>query len=220
MERNIEEYLTKLVNDSNESNEADLLVSPAQINMIQEDLTQKYPEQVLQALLDDKVKEHLVDIVNHEYSFLLNYDKNLANYVVQECIGTGIIERILQDDAITDIGWNGKQLSVETNNNKWLINGKKLNISQEYIDKVIAKYAAVNDKSFNSGSPILDGMFKNIRISATHKDNSPDGATMSMRVSRPNLALNIDNFSDFAPEYIFDFLKKIMFVRSNICISG
>lgn len=218
MERNIEEYLTELVN--NNVNKIDLPVDTTQINMIQEDLTQKYPEQVLQALLDDEVKENLVDIVNHEYSFLLNHDKELANYVVQECIGTGIIERILQDSAITDIGWNGKQLSVETNNNKWLIDGEKLNISQEYIDKVISKYAAVNDKSFNSGAPILDGMFKNIRISATHKDNSPDGATMSMRVSRPRLALNIDNFSSFAPQYIFDFFEKVMAVRANICISG
>lgn len=52
------------------------------------------------------------------------------------------------------------QLSIETNSNKWLFDGDKLNITQEYIERVISKYAVVNDRAFNSGNPIMDGMFK------------------------------------------------------------
>lgn len=197
-------------------------IEEARLNMIRDDLTRNYSEQVLQALTDDEIRQKLVDVVLKEHGSLFNKEKSreVAEYVVRECIGTGIIERIMTNDEITDVGWNGSQLSVETNNNKWLIDGEKLNITPEYIERVISKYAVVNDRDFNSGNPIMDGMFKNVRISATHIDNSPDGATMSMRVARPKLALNTNNFQDFAPNYILELFEKMVKTKANICISG
>ncbi|HAZ0888593.1 TPA: Flp pilus assembly complex ATPase component [Enterococcus faecium] len=197
-------------------------IAEARLNMIRDDLTRNYSEEVLQALTDDEIRKKLVEVVLKEHGSLFNKDKSreVAEYVVRECIGTGIIERIMTNDDITDVGWNGSQLSIETNSNKWLIDGEKLNITQEYIERVISKYAVVNDRDFNTGNPILDGMFKNVRISATHIDNSPDGATMSMRVARPKLALNTTNFENFAPDYILDLFEKMVKTKANICISG
>lgn len=211
-------FLQTLLEDDNANYKPP--IEEARLNMIRDDLTRNYSEQVLQALTDDEIRQKLVDVVLKEHGSLFKKDREVAEYIVRECIGTGIIERIMTNDEITDVGWNGSQLSVETNNNKWLIDGEKLNITPEYIERVISKYAVVNDRDFNSGNPIMDGMFKNVRISATHIDNSPDGATMSMRVARPKLALNKDNFKDFAPTYILELFEKMVKTKANICISG
>ena len=42
---------------------------------------------------------------------------------------------------------------------------------------------------------------------------------MSIRVTRPRLALNIDNFENFAPMYVLDLFKAMIEVGSNIVIS-
>lgn len=213
-----EDFLNQIINSEEKG-----YIPPIEENklkMVRDDLTRNYPEEVLQALTDDDVRQKLVLLVLKEHGNFFKKDIKVAEYIVRECVGTGIIERILKNDAITDVGWNGSQLSIETNDNKWLLDGSKLNITQEYIERVISKYAVVNDRSFNSGNPVMDGMFKNIRISATHKDNSPDGATMSMRVARPRLALNKSNFDNFAPDYILELFEKIILTKSNICISG
>lgn len=213
-----DDFLKSLLDEDNENYKPP--IDEAKLNMIRDDLTRNYSEEVLQALTDDKIRQKLVQVVLKEHGGFFKKDIKVAQYIVQECIGTGIIERIMTNDEITDVGWNGSQLSIETNNNKWLIDGKKLNITQDYIERVISKYAVVNDRDFNSGNPIMDGMFKNVRISATHSDNSPDGATMSMRVARPRLALNKSNFDNFAPNYVLELFEKMVKTKANICISG
>ncbi|MCX4088556.1 CpaF/VirB11 family protein [Enterococcus faecium] len=212
------DFLTKLLEEDSGNYEPP--IEDAKLNMIRDDLTRNYSQEVLQALTDDEIRRKLVQVVLKEHGTFFKKDKEVAEYVVRECIGTGIIERIMTNDEITDVGWNGSQLSIETNSNKWLFDGDKLNITQEYIERVISKYAVVNDRAFNSGNPIMDGMFKNVRISATHIDNSPDGSTFSMRVARPRLALNKENFEDFAPDYILELFEKMMKTKANICISG
>lgn len=213
-----DEFLNKLL--ENTGGDYKPPIEQAKLNMIRDDLTRNYSEEVLQALTDDDIRQKLVQVVLKEHGTFFKKDIEVARYIVRECIGTGIIERIMTNDKITDVGWNGTQLSIETNDNKWLIDGKKLNITQEYIERVISKYAVVNDRDFNSGNPIMDGMFKNVRISATHIDNSPTGATMSMRVARPKLALNSANFDNFAPPYVLELFEKIVKTKANICISG
>lgn len=43
---------------------------------------------------------------------------------------------------------------------------------------------------------------------------------MSLRVVRPRLALRKDNFTTFAPEYIYDLFEKVVNLRTNIVVSG
>lgn len=195
-------------------------ISNERLKSIREDLINNYSAEFLEALANDEVRKKLVQIVLKEHGGIFKKDLEVAEYIVRECIGTGIIEKIMQDDSITDVGWNGTKLSVETNDEKYLIEGSRLGITSEYIESVISKYATVNEKAFNTGNPTLDGMYKNVRISAVHEDNSPNGATISMRVARPRLALNQSNFKDFAPDHILDLFEKMVKTKANICISG
>jgi len=195
------------------------------VTLIRNDLRRKHPEKVLKGLNDEVIKKELIEHVLDDYGYRFKGDEDekrfQAEYVVRELIGTGIIEAILKSNhAITDIGWNGTHLSVETNDEKVLIAGTELGITNDYIERVTQKYARVNDKEFNGLNPILDGMFANVRISSVHTNVSPDGATLSLRVTRPNLTLNKSNFEKFAPDYILELFEKIVKTNSNIVISG
>lgn len=211
------EFLESILADE-ESYE--LPIPKERLNMIRDDLTRNHTEDVLMALFDESIRAKLVTAVMKEHGKFFNKEKKVAEDIVRECVGTGIIEKIMRNDTITDVGWNGTQLSVETNDKKWLIDGEKLDITEDYIERVISKYATVNERAFNTGNPILDGMYRNVRICAIHKDNSPDGATLAMRVARPRLALNKDNFSNFAPAHILELFEKMVQTKANICISG
>ncbi|WP_317906802.1 CpaF/VirB11 family protein, partial [Bacillus subtilis] len=89
-----------------------------------------------------------------------------------------------------------------------------------YILKIIQKFANAVEKEFTPKDPILDASLGNLRINAVHKAVSPYGTTMAIRVSRPKLALTKENFSDFAPDYMYEFFKAAVAAKANIGISG
>lgn len=195
------------------------LIKPEVLKNVQETLIQSHAELIVKGLLDPKAREELKHVVIKEHSHVVKGDEELVNYIVQETVGTGIIEEIIRDETVTDIGYNGTDLIIESNDVKKKYTGST-KITEEYIVRIIQKFANANGKDFTPKNPILDGKFGNIRINAVHKKNSTAGTTMSLRVVRPRLALRKDNFTDFAPEYMYDFFEKFVELRTNIAISG
>jgi len=191
---------------------------------IEHDLKKKDPQKILKAVEDKAVKEALTEQVikdyGHQFSGSLEKKREIAEYIIREVVGTGIMEAILQFPDITDVGWNGTHLSIETNNEKILLEGSELGITHEYIERVIQKYAVVNDHEFNNATMQFDGMFDHVRINAVHEMISPSGATLSLRIARPKLILNPSNFEGFAPSYMLELLEKIVQTGANITISG
>ncbi|MFC9084155.1 ATPase, T2SS/T4P/T4SS family, partial [Streptomyces sp. NPDC057062] len=195
------------------------LIKPEVLKNVQETLIQSHAELIVKGLLDIKAREKLKNVVIKEHSHVVKGNEELVNYIVQETVGTGIIEEILKDDSVTDIGYNGRDLIIEGNDKKLKYKGST-KITDEYIIRIIQKFANANGKDFTPKNPILDGKFGNIRINAVHKKNSAEGTTMSMRVVRPRLALRKENFTEFAPNYMYDFFEKFVRLRTNIAISG
>ncbi|MDM5335790.1 CpaF/VirB11 family protein [Fictibacillus enclensis] len=195
------------------------LLKPAVLQNIQETLIQTHAELIVRGLLDPLAREELKNVVIKEHQHIIKGDEELVDYIVQETVGTGIIEEIIRDNTVTDIGYNGTDLIIEGNDKKMKYTGNT-KISDEYIVRIIQKFANANGKDFTPKNPILDGKFGNIRINAIHKKNSTEGTTMSLRVVRPKLALRKENFSDFAPDYMYQFFEKFVQLRTNIVISG
>jgi len=201
------------------------LVTQETLKKIEDDLRNRYATKIIAARKNQKIKDRLIAIITTDYKHLLSTSKETrkkqASYIVTAIVGTGIIEMLINaNQAITDIGFNGADLTIETNDEKIRVPGALLGIDEQYIDKTIQKYARANNKEFNETLPILDGMIGNVRISAIHEVLSPSGATLSLRISRPALALNKDNFQNFAPLYILELLEKIVKTNANIFISG
>lgn len=197
------------------------LVSPSQVNQIRKSLIQTHASLVVRGMLDMEVRKELEKIVTREYRMVTKGNKDVIQYIVRETIGTGIIEEILTDESITDIGYNGKELIIETNDHKKVFD-TDFKITDEYIVRLVNKFANANNRDFTSKNPIFDGRFENVRINAVHAQNTApeSGTTMSLRVVRPRLALTKDNFPIFAPMFMLDFFEAAVLSHSNMVISG
>lgn len=195
------------------------LIKPEILSNVNETLTTTHPELLIKGMLDPKAREELRQVVIKEHGHVHKRNEEIIDYIVQETVGTGVIEEIIHNDSITDIGYNGKDLIIESNDSKYKYTGST-DVSEDYIIRLIQKFAFANGKDFTPKNPIFDGTFENMRISAMHKKNTVTGTTMSLRIVRPRLALTKENFLQFAPEYIYDFFNAVVNLKTNIVISG
>lgn len=195
------------------------IIDEEQLNAIRDSLIFNHAELVVKGLQDDSSREELAEIIKNDHKHIVKNDPSLIEYIVQETVGTGIIEEIMKDESVTDIQWDGTKLIIESNDDKIVYNGQQ-KITEDYIVRIVQKYANANGRDFNPGNPIFDGAYGNVRINAVHKQNSTAGTTMSLRVVRPSLPLREDTFEYFAPQYIYHFFKQIIKIRTNMVISG
>ncbi|MDU6483110.1 MAG: CpaF/VirB11 family protein [Paeniclostridium sordellii] len=194
-----------------------VLVSDAVLDDIKKDLKENHPELYLDAFLNIESREILKDVLRKSNPVVLKDDERLE-YVLQETVGLGVIDDILNKyPIVTDISYNATDLTIETPEEKLIYEEE---VDEDYVIKIIQKFANAVGKEFTPKSPILDASFSNLRINAVHKVNSPYGTTMSIRATRPYLALNKDNFKNFAPMYILDLFQAMIEIESNIVISG
>lgn len=193
------------------------MINPDILDEIKDDLKINHSELYLESFIDLDSREVLKAIIAEKHSTLLS-DEEKINHVVQEIVGLGVIEDIInKDKTVTDVGYNGTDLVVETPSEKYIY---EVDLDEGYIIKIIQKFANAVGKEFTPKSPILDAALNNLRINAVHNTISIYGTTMSIRVTRPKLALNNDNFEDFAPLEVLDFLVATVKSRCNIVISG
>ncbi|EQK39958.1 type II/IV secretion system family protein [[Clostridium] bifermentans ATCC 638] len=194
------------------------LVSESILDGIKKDLKENHTQLYLDAFLNIEARELLKDVLKEQHQPLLSDNEKRLEYVIQEVVGLGVIEDILNKyELVTDISYNATDLTIETPEEKFIY---EESVDEDYIVKIIQKFANAVGKEFTPKSPILDASFSNLRINAVHKVNSPYGTTMSIRVTRPILALNEENFENFAPMYILDLFQAMIEVGSKIAISG
>lgn len=197
-------------------------ISNALLKTVREDLIITYPELIVRGLMEEGARERLREVVKKEHRHVIGNDSELIDYIVQETVGTGVIEEIIKDDNVTDIGYNGTELIIEGSDFKEVYRGSQ-DISENYIVRIIQKFANAVGKDFTPKEPVLDAVFGNIRLNAVHKSRSgliPQATTMSMRIVRPRLVLHEGNFNTMAPHYMLDFFKRSVGVKTNITIAG
>lgn len=197
------------------------LISRTDVEQIGRALIDRHADLVVEGIFDQDVRARLERIIERDHKHVTKGNKDVIKYVARETIGTGVIEQILQDPSITDIGYNGKELIIETNDNKQRFD-TNFEISDTYMVRLIHKFASANNKEFTAKNPIFDGRFKHARINAVHSQNTApeSGTTMAIRVVRPRLALTKDNFEGFAPMFMYDFFRAAAITKSNMVISG
>ncbi|MEC2256278.1 ATPase, T2SS/T4P/T4SS family [Bacillus cereus] len=196
------------------------------LETIRNDLKNRYAELVIDALLKEEARQEIKKKIKNEYpAYFMDYDEDdvdgVIEYVVSELVGTGVIERLIEERPdITDISYNGSHLIVESSDYKRVYEDHEHQITEQYITRLIQKFAHAVGKEFTPKNPIFDGVYGSIRINAVHSQNTNGNSTMSLRIVRPNLVLNEDNFETFAPQFIYDFFRVVMESRNNILISG
>lgn len=191
------------------------MINPALIRDIYKDIREKNPEIVLQAFSSEEAKETFRDLLAHDHPILDTEEK--LDYAVQEMVGLGVIDSIIkQNKNVTDVSFNGDQLVIKRSDliDPYPYEDPEGIINEDYIIKIIQKFANAVEKDFTTKHPDLNASLGRLRINALHKSHSPDGTTMAIRVHGPKLALTKENFSDFAPEFMYEFFKAKSWSKS------
>lgn len=186
---------------------------------------------------DPDTIEKLIRDDNHFKRFSSYGNKEIAHKYAAELAGLGVIQTLLDEsnkpgrDRITDIGFNGRFLTVETNSHKFTYGNKpgQPKIDKAYIAKLIARFAqreGTDGTAFTKEQPLFNGAndANYLRISANHEATAPYGSTLSVRVASPNLALDKTNFDTMAPMNrnlnVYHLLKVLVECHANIMISA
>lgn len=180
-------------------------------------LREHYAELFHQAYTDDESREVLKRIILNEHGKYIDSEEK-ADDILREIVGLSFIDELVKNDKrITDIGFDGGKLIVEGNGfHKYSID----EISEDDINKLIAKFSNATGKELTAKDSILNTSMNHLRLNAVHKQNAVNGTTMAIRVSKPKLALNLENFEEFAPDFMLEFIKAAVKTRCNVFISG
>lgn len=200
-----------------------------ELDSIQEILTEYFGDLFVAVMQDSSKMDEIVNVLatdNHFRSFPTHHNPEVATAVAKEIADLGIIDQLLESNKdITDIGYNGRFLTVETNSEKYTYGLKpgQAKITDAYIHKIVGRFTlreGEDGKTFSKGAPIFNGFSNNIRISATHESLAPNGITMSLRISKPQLALTKKNWNNFASYDVYNLLMFLVRAHANIVISG
>ncbi|PET15105.1 hypothetical protein CN513_20505 [Bacillus cereus] len=213
-------------NKDNRINDFSSEIFQRSLETIRNDLKNSKAELIIDAMLKEEARQEIKEIIERKYAaHFMDFEENkleeVYEYVVSEIVGTGVIERLIKERPdITDISYNGSYLIVESSDYKEIYKDTDHQITDDYITRLIQKFAHAVGKEFTPKKPIFDGVYGSVRINAVHSQNTTGNSTMSLRIVRPKLALNEENFEMFAPKFIYEFFKIVMESRNNILISG
>ncbi|MED1738187.1 ATPase, T2SS/T4P/T4SS family [Bacillus swezeyi] len=191
------------------------MIEKETLNIIKNSLREDHPELYHKAFTIDEEREAFRILIADIHGDLLDSPEKV-DYVVRELVGMGLIEELKSDERVTDIGYDGDKLWVEGNG----IEKYSIPYEENEAIKLISKFSSSTGKDLTIKHNILNTSKDRMRLNAVHKSVAVDGTTMAVRVSRPGLALNEENFTSFAPMYMLDFIKAAAETRSNILISG
>ncbi|EMF0115798.1 Flp pilus assembly complex ATPase component TadA [Enterococcus hirae] len=203
-----------------EENKSEMMTEEQEKVLIQEVsdyLNQFYPCLKLESLISKEAKDQLSQVVLERLGDEAKRNPALADRIIHESIGLGVIEDILQDQTITDISYNGIDLILENNEKKWKYPQK---VTGEYINNLIGKLANADKKEFNDKSPILDMQLNNLRINAIHHTLAEKNTTMAIRVSREQRVLTKKEFLQLAPLETYYLLKSCVCSHCNMVLAG
>lgn len=184
-------------------------------SLIDDAITQHHPKLAVDALFSLEKREEFKQILRTEYKTV---DPEILEEIMSEIVGLGKFEKILEDDTVTDIGFNGTDLWIETQDTKYKYPDTSIN--EEYINRVVQRFANYAHRDFSEKEPLLNTQLGNIRISATHRSISPSGTTMSMRHARAKLVITEENFEEMADPQVFELLKNFVESGSNLIMNG
>lgn len=186
---------------------------------IEDSLINGHAQLIIQSITDPAARKEIREIISLNYKHVTQDNVEIIDYITSEIVGTGIIEELIRDNSdITDIAYDGYELEVEGISTYYRI--KEESINENYVQKIITKFAAAMGKDFSAKNPILNGVVGNIRINAVHNQIALGGTTFSLRIVRPYLALNEQSFKKFAPPMIWNLMQAHVYLYQNVLIGG
>lgn len=130
----------------------------------------------------------------------------------------GLLNPWINDDLITDINYNSKQVWVDhLEKGRYPIEPFS---AHEFMQAMAYKIANFVNLPFNISAPILEAETKELRISMLHQSVCRSGLSISIRKTPALLRINDQMMKAYAPGWVGTLLKEAIKGRWNILISG
>lgn len=155
-----------------------------------------------------------VEVVNVQNNLEMDYHER-----VEEILRNSVISKYMEDKGITDINFDGVKLRLQHNQRGAIIVENAIDAQQ--VKRLAKQMADLQRRAFTNSQPILDTEFGYIRVNAIHETVSPDGVSMSLRISRPRLAAtSVSELTHGKDTQIEELLNVLIKAESNIVIAG
>ncbi len=160
--------------------------------------------------------------LEEEGTFISKLDKQkLITEIIDETIGFGPINRLIQDPSISEIMVNGPQ-NVYVEKKGRLIRTEVTFKDNQHVMRVIEKIVAPLGRRIDESSPMVDARLPDgSRVNAIIPPLSLNGPSITIRKfsERPFTVRDLINFGTMTPEVAM-FLKACVEARLNIVVSG
>lgn len=177
-----------------------------------------------------EVANNLNDLEENDGEDLLDnmliYTHDITSEELEESKFEDILIKILKDENVTDISFNGKDIYIQNNKKGRYLFAR--NYSNRKIEDFIKNTINSLNKEFTTQNPIVDceivdkyseNRDKVLRLNAVHDSISTSGSTMSIRITQPILRLTEDD-DKFASKEVFKLLEAMIRGNLNMLISG
>ncbi len=203
-------------------------------NDMQSKLVERLDEDFLKIKSDDEKKAKLKPILE-EFYIQVAADKGLAltsaeksgliTSVINDVIGLGPIQPLLEDESISEIMVNGPQRTYIERKGKLILSDIKFK-DNAHVMRVIEKIVSPLGRRCDESSPIVDARIKGgpadgSRVNAIIPPLALDGPTITIRKFKKD-ALTIDSLVNFGSmtREMANFLEACVLARLNIVVSG
>lgn len=130
------------------------------------------------------------------------------------------IQEYLEDEQITDINWNGKELWIDDLDKGRFLADTKL--SHKFIVNFTVRLANLMNSSFNRHTPLLEAETGDLRISVIHESVAKTGRSISIRKTPAVKRLNKRTMLEtgFCTEEICNFMENAVKSHCSIIVCG
>ncbi len=165
---------------------------------------------------EEKLLEQRIDEIKH-YETISDSDKGIE----MKPEFWGCLWKYIQDDTITDVDYNGKDL--------WLtyIDGRHIKVQEHeltdtFIDILIQRIANGVSLPFNNATPVLEAETKDLRISVIHEASAQTGRTFCVRKTPEFVRITTQNAikERYATKEELCFLANCVKAKLNIAVCG
>ncbi|NTV90685.1 MAG: CpaF family protein [Clostridiales bacterium] len=175
---------------------------------------------------DEVLEKEIADIVENyldeENSFLTKLERQkLISEIIDETIGFGPINPLIQDQSVSEIMVNGPDMVYVEKNGRLTLSDVTFKDDQ-HVMKVIEKIVAPLGRRIDESSPMVDARLPNgSRVNVIIPPLALNGPTITIRKfsEKPFTVKDLINFGTITPNVAM-LLKACVEARLNIVVSG
>lgn len=179
-------------------------------------------EKMSRAQVETEAGDLITDILNrHQLALNANERRAMVGDVLDELLGLGPLEPLLQDETITDILVNGHDI-VFVERRGLLQRAETRFKDEKHLFRIIQKIASAVGRRIDESSPFVDARLADgSRVNAVVPPLAIDGSLLSIR-KFARIPINMAKLVEFGsvPAAVADVLEGIVKARRNILISG